>query len=344
VKQISVILLNYNGLKHLKTFLPSVVQFTPDYLADVIVADNASTDGSIAWVKEAYPMVKTMEFEKNFGFADGYNIAIGRVKTQYVVMLNSDVEVTKGWLLPLLNYMEGHSKVVALQPKILQYNKKSHFEYAGACGGYMDIFGYPFCRGRLFDTVEEDKGQYDQPCKVFWATGACMMIRRVDFVDYGGFDENFFAHQEEIDLCWRINARGRQVAVVPQSVVYHLGGGTLSMQSAFKTYLNFRNNHLLLYKNLSLGRWMLLAFLRFFLDYLAVLAFVVRGKWADAKAVVKARFDFLRMKSKIRPLRKKNMEHTICPKIPLVYHGFLLFDYHFLRKRKFAQLRFKSKD
>ncbi len=337
-------MLNYNGQKHLETFLPSVVQYTPSYLADIVLADNASTDHSVAWVKENYPMIETMVFEKNYGFADGYNIAIGRVKTPYVVLLNTDVEVTKGWLLPMLEYFESHSKVVAVQPKILQYKRKTHFEYAGACGGYMDIFGYPFCRGRIFDYVEEDKGQYDKPCKVFWATGACLMVRRVDFIDYGGFDQNFFAHQEEIDLCWRIRARGREVAVVPKSAVYHLGGGTLSMQDARKTYLNFRNNHFLLYKNLSFGRWMVLAFMRFFLDYLAAFMFVVKGKGADAKAIVKARIDFLRMKSKIRPLRKKNMEHTICPSIPLVFHGSILFQYHFLRKRKFSQLRFASKD
>lgn len=337
-------MLNYNGQKHLETFLPSVVQYTPSYLADIVLADNASTDHSVAWVNENYPMVETMQFEKNYGFADGYNIAIGRVKTPYVVLLNTDVEVTKGWLLPMLEYFESHSKVVAVQPKILQYKRKTHFEYAGACGGYMDIFGYPFCRGRIFDYVEEDNGQYDKPCKVFWATGACLMVRRVDFIDYGGFDENFFAHQEEIDLCWRIRARGREVAAVPKSVVYHLGGGTLSMQDARKTYLNFRNNHFLLYKNLSFGRWMVLAFMRFFLDYLAAFMFVVKGKGADAKAIVKARIDFLRMKSKIRPLRKKNMEHTICPSIPLVFHGSILFQYHFLRKRKFSQLRFASKD
>ena len=337
-------MLNYNGQKHLETFLPSVVQYTPSYLADIVLADNASTDHSVAWVKENYPMIETMVFEKNYGFADGYNIAIGRVKTPYVVLLNTDVEVTKGWLLPMLEYFEANSKVVAVQPKILQYKRKTHFEYAGACGGYMDIFGYPFCRGRIFDYVEEDKGQYDKPCKVFWATGACLMVRRVDFIDYGGFDQNFFAHQEEIDLCWRIRARGREVAVVPKSAVYHLGGGTLSMQDARKTYLNFRNNHFLLYKNLSFGRWMVLAFMRFFLDYLAAFMFVVKGKGADAKAIVKARIDFLRMKSKIRPLRKKNMEHTICPSIPLVFHGSILFQYHFLRKRKFSQLRFANKD
>ena len=343
MKQVSVILLNYNGQKHLKKFLPSVVEYTPAYLADIIVADNASTDGSVEWVKENYPQVKTMVFEKNFGFADGYNIAIGRVKTPYVVLLNTDVEVTKSWLHPMLRYFEDHSKVVAVQPKVLQYKKKTHFEYAGACGGFMDIFGYPFCRGRIFDTLEKDSGQYDTPCKVFWATGACLMVRRVDFIDYGGFDENFFAHQEEIDLCWRINARGREVAVVPQSVVYHLGGGTLSMQDSRKTYLNFRNNHLLLYKNLSLGRWVVLAFMRFFLDYLAAFMFLLKGKRADAKAIVKARVDFLRMKKKVRPLRKKNMEHTICPSIPMVYHGSLLVQYHLLRKSKFSQLRLSSK-
>lgn len=344
MKQISVILLNYNGLKHLQTFLPTLVQYTPSYLADIVLADNASTDNSVSWVKENYPQIVTMEFEKNFGFADGYNIAVGRVKTPYVVMLNTDVEVTKGWLLPMLQYFEDHSKVVAVQPKILQYHQKTHFEYAGAAGGFMDIFGYPFCRGRIFNTLEEDKGQYNQPCKVFWASGACFMIRRVDFVDYGGFDELFFAHQEEIDLCWRINSRGREVAVVPKSVVYHVGGGTLSKQNAHKTYLNFRNNHLLLYKNLSMGRWTILAFIRFFLDYLAALSFLIGGKTADAKAIVKARIDFLRYKKKVRPLRKKNMECTICPRIPLVYHGSILFNYHVLRMRHFSQLRFCNKD
>lgn len=344
MKQVSVILLNYNGQKYLQKFLPTVVQFTPEYLADIVVADNASTDKSVTWVKENFPQVKIMQFDKNFGFADGYNIAVGRVKTPYVVMLNTDVEVTKGWLLPMLRYLEEHSKVVALQPKILQYKKKTHFEYAGACGGFMDIFGYPFCRGRLFDTLEKDNGQYNDACKVFWASGACLMIRRVDFIDYGGFDENFFAHQEEIDLCWRINARGREVAVVPQSVVYHVGGGTLSMQDARKTYLNFRNNHLLLYKNLSVGRWALLAFMRFFLDYAAALMFLLRGKVGDAKAIWKARVDFLRYKKLVRPLRKKNMEHTICPRIPLVFHGSLLLSYHLFKKNKFSQLRMFSKD
>ena len=334
MKQVSVILLNYNGQKHLKKFLPSVVEYTPAYLADIIVADNASTDGSVEWVKENYPQVKTMVFEKNFGFADGYNIAIGRVKTPYVVLLNTDVEVTKSWLHPMLRYFEEHSRVVAVQPKVLQYKKKTHFEYAGACGGFMDIFGYPFCRGRIFDTLEKDSGQYDDARKVFWATGACLMVRRVDFVDYGGFDENFFAHQEEIDLCWRINSQGYKIVVLPQSVVYHLGGGALGYESPRKTFLNFRNNLLMLYKNLSPSKLPWIFLIRFFLDYVAAFQMLLSGNRLNAKAVVNARCDFWRLRTSYKHKRNKCLRNAKSTPIFTISKRSIIFDYYVRGKRR----------
>ena len=239
MKKVSVIILNYNGQNHLSTFLPSVIKNTPLHIADIIVADNASTDNSLEWLRETYPAIKIIQLKNNYGFAEGYNISIGRVETPYAILLNSDVEVTPNWIQPMLNFMEEHQNVIAVQPKILQYKDKTKFEYAGGAGGFLDKFGYPFCRGRIFSTLEEDKGQYNDIRQIFWASGACMMVRRVDFIDYGGLDENFFTHQEEIDFCWRVNSRGRKVYYVPTSVVYHLGGGTLNQSNPKKTYYNF---------------------------------------------------------------------------------------------------------
>ena len=237
----AIVILNWNGRKMLERYLPSVVENTPDDAA-VIVADNASSDGSLDFLAQYYPSVRCLPLDVNYGFAEGYNRALRLVEAQYYVLLNSDVEVTAGWLKPLVDYMDAHDEVAACQPKLLSWTSKGYFEYAGASGGFIDRYGYPFCRGRLFDTVEEDQGQYDQPASVLWATGACLLIRSADYWAAGGLDGRFFAHNEEIDLCWRLHIMGRQVMCLPQSLVYHLGGGTLPKGNPRKTFLNFRNN------------------------------------------------------------------------------------------------------
>ncbi|MBQ2293175.1 MAG: glycosyltransferase, partial [Bacteroidaceae bacterium] len=246
--RIAVVILNFNGAEMLRAFLPSVVDYSPE--AEVIVADNCSTDASAQVMREEFPTVRYIQLEKNYGFADGYNRALAQVEAEYFLLLNSDVEVTQGWLAPMLEYMDSHPGVAACQPKLLSYKNKIEFEYAGACGGFIDKYGYPYCRGRIFDTVEEDKGQYDSVAELFWATGAALMIRAEDYRAAGGLDGTFFAHMEEIDLCWRLRSRGRGIVCIPQSCVYHVGGATLNKSNPRKTYLNFRNNLLMLYKNL----------------------------------------------------------------------------------------------
>ena len=249
MKRISVVILNWNGREMMRRFLPSVVKYSRDE-ADVIVADNASTDGSLDMLAREFPEVGTLRLDRNYGFAEGYNRALAQLPTEFYLLLNSDVEVTEGWLTPLLRYMDAHPEVAACQPKLLCEARRDMFEYAGAAGGYLDRFGYPYCRGRVMDTVECDRGQYDRPASVFWATGAALMVRRSDWDAAGGLDARFFAHMEEVDFCWRLRARGRGVVCLPESRVYHVGGGTLNKSNARKTYLNFRNNLLMLYKNL----------------------------------------------------------------------------------------------
>lgn len=331
--RVSIIILNYNGRGYLEKFLPVLFKSVSKEMAQVIVADNASSDGSVEYLKESWPDVEIYSFQKNYGFAEGYNIAIKRASTEFVLILNSDVEVTDGFLEPLVKYMDTNSKVAACQPKILQLTDRSRFEKAGAAGGLIDVLGYPFCRGRIMDYTETDCGQYDTEKYVFWASGACMLVRRNDFIDYGGFDADFFAHQEEIDLCFRFNARGRKVGVVPSSVVYHLGGGTLSYDNPQKTYLNFRNNLLMLYKNLKPKHLIPIAIIRFFMDYLAALVFLFKGDYANASAVRRARWDFIKMKSRFKAKRKANLEVSIAKSIPSAYKGSIVFEYFILHRR-----------
>ena len=272
----------------LRRYLPSVLSCSEDY--DVIVADNGSTDNSLQVLKGEFPDAKTIVLDKNYGFAEGYNRAIAQVESEYVVLLNSDVEVTDGWLKPLLYYMDEHREVAAVQPKIRSWLHREQFEYAGAAGGYLNALGYPYCRGRRFGRVEQDKGQYDSIADVDWTTGACMCVRTKVYKELGGLDERFFAHQEEIDLCWRMRNAGWRLVCVPQSVVYHLGGGSLSYDNPRKTYLNFRNNLLMIYKNSRHRRLVLTV--RFFLDYAAALLYLCLGKPKSAKAVCEARRDY----------------------------------------------------
>lgn len=292
--KLAIVILNWNGAKMLKTYLPSVLQYSKDE-AVVYVADNASTDNSIALLKEQFPEVKLIILEKNWGFAEGYNKALAQVDAEYYLLLNSDIEVTPGWLTPMLSFMDSHEEVAACQPKLLSIFQRDSFEYAGACGGYLDRYGYPFCRGRVFDVVEQDKGQYDEPVAVHWATGAALLVRARIYKEVGGLDGRFFAHQEEIEMCWRMRIRGYQIYCLPESKVYHVGGGTLPKSNPMKTYLNFRNNLTMLYKCLPEKDLKPVMRLRWCLDYLAAFqTLLLKRNVGDFKAVYRARRDFKR--------------------------------------------------
>lgn len=298
MKRLAVIILNWNGLKLLRQFLPVAARYTIDDDTDLIVADNGSDDGSVEWVRREMPEVKVIEFDRNYGFAEGYNRAVEATRYEYTLLLNSDVEVTEGWVKPLMRFMLAHPDVAAVQPKIRSYRQRELFEYAGAAGGYIDRLGYPYCRGRLFDSLERDEGQYDDaPADICWASGAALLVRTADYIDAGGLDAAFFAHMEEIDLCCRLHARGRRVCVVPDSAVFHVGGASLDASNPRKTYLNFRNNLLLLHKNLprSVSRPLLLK--RRLMDTLAFGMFLAKGQWGHARAILSAHRDFRRMRA-----------------------------------------------
>ena len=296
-KVLAVIILNWNGISLLKKFLPAASLFTSGDGVQLFVADNGSTDGSVEWIKKNLPWVEIISFEKNYGFAEGYNKAIEATRYEYTLLLNSDVEVPEGWWQPLLEYMEAHPVVAAVQPKIKSFSDKRMFEYAGAAGGYLDRLGYPYCRGRIFDRIEDDHGQYDgNPAELAWASGACLMVRTKDFLDAGGLDHRFFAHMEEIDLCVRLIGMGKKVMCVPQSEVYHVGGASLPQGNPHKTYLNFRNNLLLLYKSFPKGKGRSLLFFRRLADTAAWLMFLLQGDLKNAGAIVRAHSDFRKMK------------------------------------------------
>lgn len=286
-------------------YLPNVIEYSRDD-ADVIVADNASTDGSVDWLKEKYPWMRIIELDRNYGFAEGYNRALKQIDATYYILLNSDVEVTHHWLTPLIEEMDAHEDIAACQPKILSLCNKDSFEYAGASGGFIDRYGYPFCRGRVFGTLEMDNGQYDYRQEILWATGACLMIRREDYWKAGGLDSRFFAHNEEIDLCWRLHGMGRKIYCFPESKVYHLGGGTLPKGNAMKTFLNFRNNLTMLYKNLPDADLKSVMRMRCFLDYLAAFeTLILNRNIADFRAIIKARHAFKQWQHNFDADRKK---------------------------------------
>lgn len=289
-KKVAVVILNWNGKKLLEQFLPSVVKHSSG--ANIIVADNDSSDNSISFLKEYYPTIEIIKLDKNYGFAGGYNKALKQVDSKYYVLLNSDVEVTENWLTPMVKLLEKDSSVVACQPKIKDYNNKSYFEYAGAAGGYIDKYGYPFCRGRVFDLLEEDNNQYDGITEIFWASGASLFIRANEYHSVGGLDEFFFAHMEEIDLCWRLKNKGHKIMACPSSTVYHVGGGTLNKVNPKKTFLNFRNSLLALHKNLPKKGRVNTIFIRMCLDGVASIKFIVSGKPNHAWAIIRAHFSF----------------------------------------------------
>ncbi|MEE1064137.1 MAG: glycosyltransferase family 2 protein, partial [Paludibacteraceae bacterium] len=321
MKKTAVVILNYNGEKMLQQFLPSVVKYTPEDLADVIVADNASTDKSLEILSSQFPGVKTVVFDKNYGFAGGYNLAISKIDYEYILLLNSDVEATEGYLEPLVEALDKDPDVVSVQPKLLAQKEKDKFEYAGAAGGFLDKYGYPFCRGRIFENIETDNHQYDNESDVLWTTGAAMLVRRKEYLDNGGLDDRFFAHQEEIDLCWRLASRGYRLRCIPTSTLYHVGGGTLDASNPRKTFLNFRNNLLMLENNLAktyalqlykkgytaeraarkgLRRANMRIFLRRDLDGAACVGYMIQGKWKLAESVEQANAEYLKLRQPVK--------------------------------------------
>lgn len=338
MRKVSVVILNWNGAEMLRTFLPSVVKYTNPELAEVCVADNGSTDNSVDIVRNEFPSVRLIPFKDNYGFAEGYNKVMNNVDTDYVVLLNSDVEVTEGWIEPILSYMESHKDVAACQPKILSYHDKKKFEYAGASGGYIDKYGYPFCRGRVFDSLETDNGQYDTPADIFWASGAAMFVRREVYVAVGGLDPKFFAHMEEIDLCWRLLSRGYRLVCIPESKAYHVGGATLKKENPKKTYLNFRNNLLMMYKNLPSDELRKVMIVRCFLDYLAVVFYILKFDFSNAFAVVKARKDYSSMRKDFKSLRDENLRQTKRSKLKFRYDFSLILQSKTFGKTTYSRL------
>ena len=333
-KPIGVIILNWNGAELLRRYLPSVIADNSDEIADVVVVDNGSTDNSRELLATEFPGVKTLFFSENYGYAEGYNRAITELGYEYSLLLNSDVAVSPDWLTPLYSYMKAHPEVAACQPKILADTDRTRFEYAGASGGYIDKHGYPYCRGRIFASVEPDNGQYDDTVDVDWASGACLMVRTADYEAVGGLDASFFAHMEEIDLCWRLRRSGRRVVAVGDAAVFHLGGGSLPAENPRKTYLNFRNNLFLLYKNLPRREGRKMLFVRRLYDTLAFFVFVAKMDFANARAVLKAHNDYRRMKSRydgIQPDRNIMADFPTC-------HTNIILAYHLRGKRTFSRL------
>jgi GT2 family glycosyltransferase len=327
---VAIVILNYNGRHYLEKFLPNIIRYSQGY--QIWVADNASTDQSIEWLNGKYPELKTLVISENKGYAGGYNEALNRISSDYYILLNSDIEVTENWIEPVIALMESDTKIAACQPKIRAFDLPTHFEYAGAAGGYMDYLGYPFCRGRIFDTREEDLGQYDDEKDVFWATGACLFIRATAFHEAKGFDESFFAHMEEIDLCWRLLNMQYRITYCGKSVVYHVGGGTLHKSNPRKTFLNYRNNLIMLFKNLPKGRRWKTVLIRLVLDGISSVRFMATGAWPDVIAIIRAHFAFYAL----IPSLTKNTKRTTY-RAPLYYRS-VVWEYFVLGQHRFNQL------
>jgi len=333
--KVAIVILNWNGVKYLRDFLPSVLTSIWPNL-DIVVGDNGSTDGSIDFLRQHYPTIRIIQNDQNYGFTGGYNRVLEQVEADYFILLNSDVEVHPGWIAPVISLMESDALIAAAAPKIKAFAEKDHFEHAGAAGGFIDEYGYPFCRGRMFYEIEQDKGQYEQSGEIFWASGAAMFVKKKYWVEAGGFDDRFFAHMEEIDLCWRLKNMGYKVVYCAESEVYHVGGGTLNTENPFKTFLNFRNNLLLLRNNLSFWRGMVIIFIRFWMDLLAIVRFLNEGKRKDAWAVSRAHQNFVVQLFKGGgPKRNKRSNlHTLKG----MYRGSIVWDFFMKKKHVFSSL------
>ncbi len=335
---IAVVILNWNTRKQLEAFLPSIIKYSRYESVEVIVADNGSDDGSAEFLRENYPNLRTIVFDRNYGFTGGYNKALAQIEARYYVILNSDIEVTENWLEPLKQCMEDDPSVAACMPKIKAYNKRDYFEYAGAAGGFIDRYGYPFCRGRILDTLEKDEGQYEHPTEIFWATGACMVVRADLFHRLGGFDDDFFAHMEEIDLCWRLKNRGYTIKYIPHSVVYHVGGGTLPNENPFKLFLNYRNNLFLLYKNLPQNQLLPVILLRVLMDGLSGFMYLLQGKPRNFSAVLRSHRQFLSLLKRLKKKRRSNAPPgQDFPRQMLP--GSIVFQYFLRGRKRFSELK-----
>jgi GT2 family glycosyltransferase len=337
----AVVILNWNGIVFLEKFLPGVIENTTSADIEVIVADNGSTDGSLDYLGRNFPLLRTIVLGNNYGYAGGYNRALSQVDAEYYILLNSDVMVDKGWTDSLITFMDLNPRAGACQPRIRSHSRPTYFEYAGAAGGYIDKYGYPFCRGRIFGEVEEDKGQYNNVTEIFWASGACMMVRASAFNTCGGFDDTFFAHMEEIDLCWRMQNAGYGIYYLPEPVVFHVGGGTLTYNSPFKIYLNFRNSLMTLAKNLPSRRVRHTIFIRQILDGIAAFSFLFNGGIPAVKAVFKAHRDFRKAKSTI--ITKRNLTppcDTYGPPHTMMNKS-LVFEYYINNKRKYSDIKWQ---
>lgn len=334
MKRTKIVILNWNGRKHLERFLPTLVENTPE--AGIVIADNGSTDDSLMFVKERFPQIEIITMERNFGFAEGYNRALKQVEADYFLLLNSDVEVPAGWIAPLTETLDTHPEVAAVSPKIRSFAEPERFEYAGAAGGFIDCLGYPFCRGRILDSIETDEGQHDDAREVFWASGACMLVRSEVFRLLDGFDADFFAHMEEIDFCWRAQLAGYKIRVEPRSMVFHVGGGTLPNDNPQKIYLNFRNNLCMLFKNLSPFTFWPVLFTRMVLDGAAAIVFLLQGKPAFFKKVFRAHLDFHKQRKSLHRKRRIIQQQRIA-RPHGIFRGSIVLCHAFGR-RKFGHM------
>ena len=334
MEKVKVVILNWNGRTYLERFLPSVVEHTPG--VPVVVADNGSTDDSVPFLRERFPQVEIVSLERNYGFAEGYDRALDRIESEYFLLLNSDIEVPEGWLDPLVEVLDRDEKTAAVAPKIRSFDRPDRFEYAGASGGFIDFLGYPFCRGRILDSIETDCGQYDDPREVFWASGACMLVRSRVFRMLGGFDADFFAHMEEIDFCWRAQLAGYAIRVEPRSHVFHVGGGTLPNDNPQKIYLNFRNNLCMLFKNLSRTAFWPVLFVRMAMDGAAALVFLVQGRPSFFGEVFRAHVDFHRRRRSLHEKRKAIQRHCVA-RSRWIFRGSIVLR-HALGRRTFGRM------
>jgi GT2 family glycosyltransferase len=338
----AIVILNWNGLDYLKKFLGTVVRYSVSPGTVVYVADNGSTDGSADWISAGFSDVKVLNLGKNHGFAGGYNIALNQIEAEYYILLNSDIEVTEGWLQPLVNFMDSNPGVASCQPKIRSFSNRLSFEHAGAAGCYIDKYGYPFCRGRILHYIEKDTGQYDSQADVFWSSGACMIVRSDAWKKAGGFDASFFAHMEEVDLCWRFSKAGYRVCYIPDSVIYHVGGGSLPYSSPFKTYLNFRNSLFLLYKNLPDNKLRKVLFIRKILDGVAALRFLVKGDLVNFRSVLKAHIDYYRNKKELKKNRERIKKLEINHAPSCILNKSLIFEFYIKGAKTFDLLKMEN--
>ncbi len=336
----AIVILNWNGKALLEEYLPSVVKYSTMPEVKIVVADNASSDDSVSFLEKTYPAIKIIRLDKNYGFAGGYNQALTQIDADYFVLLNSDVEVTENWLQPLIALMDSDEKIAACQPKIRSYRRRDYFEHAGAAGGFIDKNYFPFCRGRIFNEVEKDTGQYDNRCEVFWATGAALMIRANVFKESGGLDNDFFAHMEEIDLCWRLKNRGYKIFVEPASVVFHLGGATMNYMSPRKTMLNFRNNLYMIYKNIPQGKFLGMLLTRLFYDTVAAFKFLLSLQFAHFFAVIKAHWQFWFSVHKFSKKRKENLKYAVSFNHPEIYEKSVVKAFYLKGEKKFSDINF----